>query len=59
MPFEDVGQVTLSIGGALLGDPSDWSNDIRRADALLYQAKVNGRDRALVEDRELLRNESV
>lgn len=54
-PFEGVGQVTLSIGGVLLGDPKEWSTDIRRADSLLYQAKLRGRDRALIEDNELHR----
>ncbi|WP_233356549.1 GGDEF domain-containing protein [Pseudomonas mangrovi] len=54
-PFGSVGGVTVSIGGTLLGSPEQWPTQIRHADALLYRAKLAGRDRAMVEEQELAR----
>jgi diguanylate cyclase (GGDEF)-like protein len=43
------GPVTMSIGGALLGDDEPWSHWLQRADQCLYQAKSSGRDRIIID----------
>lgn len=54
-PFRGVGTITVSIGGVLLEEVGHWPEQIKRADALLYRAKLAGRDRAMIEERELPR----
>ena len=54
-PFRDVGTVTVSIGGVLLGAPEQWQAQLDRADELLYAAKLAGRNRAMIEEQELQR----
>ncbi len=43
------GQVTSSLGCAVLGPDEDWTSWLARADAALYQAKAGGRNRAVVD----------
>ncbi len=42
------GPVTVSIGGAILQAEEPWSHWLQRADQCLYQAKKEGRDRAII-----------
>lgn len=43
------GPVTVSMGAALLRDNESWTTWLARADAALYAAKRDGRDRVVVE----------
>ena len=43
------GSVTVSIGGALLRSDEHWENWLQRADASLYRAKSEGRNRAIID----------
>ena len=54
-PFGSVGLVPVSIGGTLLGSPEHWPAQILHAATLLYRAKLAGRDRAMIEEQELVR----
>jgi diguanylate cyclase len=50
---EMLGRVTISVGGSLLRPADDVDALIERADACLYAAKRNGRNRVICEtDRE-------
>jgi len=42
--------VTVSIGGAVLRRGEDWPSLMARADAALYRAKNEGRNRAVIDD---------
>lgn len=42
------GPVTVSIGGALLNAEEPWDHWLRNADQCLYQAKKEGRNRAII-----------
>jgi diguanylate cyclase (GGDEF)-like protein/PAS domain S-box-containing protein len=44
-------EVTVSIGGTLAEPGDDWSSMLRRADAALYEAKKNGRNRVRIDAR--------
>jgi len=45
------GKVTTSLGAALLIPNEDEHCWLARADAALYEAKANGRDRAVIDER--------
>ncbi len=49
--FEEVGQVTCSFGISQYKDKEDIENTIERADFSLYQAKRNGRNQVVFNDR--------
>ncbi len=42
------GAVTVSIGGAILHSGEHWESWLQRADASLYRAKSEGRNRAVI-----------
>jgi diguanylate cyclase (GGDEF)-like protein len=42
--------VTVSVGGAVLRGDEDWRSLLARADAALYRAKNEGRNRAVIDD---------
>lgn len=47
-PFPTAGQLTTSCGIAILGENDDLESLLRRADAALYRAKSEGRNRTVI-----------